>query len=149
MKGSNDGIWDRDLKNNTVYYSERWKSMLGYNDNEFPNKVNAFEERIHPDDFEKVMKAFQEHLNRQTPLYENKFRIQHKDGHYIWILDRGRAIFDENGIAIRVVGTHTDITEKQKIEEELKSYQAHLEEKVRERTSELFQAKKKLKKAID
>jgi PAS domain S-box-containing protein len=143
MKGSNDGIWDRDLINETVYYSERWKGMLGFTDSEFPNNIKAFEERIHPDDYMKVMRIFQNHLEKMTDYYENKFRVKHKDGHYIWINDRGKAIFDKEGKPIRVVGTHTDITEKQKIEDELHQYQALLEEKVKARTIELLEAKEK------
>lgn len=143
MQGSNDGLWDRDLINNTVYYSERWKSMLGFSIDEFPNEIKAFEDRIHPDDYEMVMNEFQNHLNKKTSYYENRFRLKHKTGHYIWILDRGKAIFNKDGIAIRVVGTHTDITEKQRIEDELYQYQVHLEEKVRERTKELREAKEK------
>ncbi|MCB2195987.1 MAG: response regulator [Bacteroidetes bacterium] len=143
MQGSNDGLWDRDLVNNTVYYSERWKSMLGFTNEEFPNEIKAFEDRIHPDDYEMVMNEYENHLNKKTSYYENKFRLKHKDGHYIWILDRGKAIFNKDGVAIRVVGTHTDITEKQRIEDELHQYQAHLEEKVRERTKELQLAKEK------
>ncbi len=143
MQGSNDGIWDRDLINKTVYYSERWKSMLGFTDSEFPNNIKAFEERIHPDDYDKVMNNFHNHLNKKSDFYESKFRIKHKDGHYIWINDRGKAIFDKYGKPIRIVGTHTDITEKQLIEDELHQYQALLEEKVKARTIELLEAKEK------
>ncbi len=140
MQGSNDGLWDRDLLKNTVYYSERWKSMLGFTDDEFPNDIKAFEDRIHPDDYQMVINKYHDHINKKTVYYENKFRLKHKDGHYIWILDRGKAIFNKEGAAIRIVGTHTDITEKQKIEDELHQYQAHLQEKVRERTKELREA---------
>jgi PAS domain S-box-containing protein len=143
MQGSNDGLWDRDLIKNTVYYSERWKSMLGFSDSEFANDIKSFEVRIHPDDIGKVNSAFHNHLNKETDFYENKFRIRHKNGKYIWIHDRGKAIFNREGIPIRIVGTHTDITEKQKIEDELHQYQAHLEEKVKERTKEYFEAKEK------
>jgi len=143
MKGSNDGLWDRDLINNTVYYSERWKNMLGFNKDEFPNNVKAFEERIHHDDFGKIMNDLKDHLSKKTNFYEHKFRIKHKNGHYIWILDRGKAIFNKDGIPIRIVGTHTEVTEKQKIEDELHQYQAHLEEKVKARTIELQIAKER------
>ena len=143
MQGSNDGLWDRDLINNTVYYSERWKSMLGFTDSEFPNNIKSFEERIHPDDIDKVHSEFHNHLNKKTVFYENKFRIRHKNGKYIWIHDRGKAIFNKEGVPIRIVGTHTDITEKQKIEDELHQYQAHLEEKVKARTKEYIEAKER------
>ena len=141
MQGSNDGLWDRDLIKNSVYYSERWKNMLGFSDEEFPNEIKAFEDRIHPDDYGMVMNKYLDHLNKKTAYYENKFRLKHKDGHYIWILDRGKAIFNKEGKAIRIVGTHTDITEKQKIEDELYEYQVHLEENC-------SKLRKKPKKAI-
>ncbi len=143
MKGSNDGIWDRNLMNNSVFYSERWKNMLGFKDSEFPNDIKAFEDRIHPDDIDKVISRFHNHLDKKTDYYENIFRVKHKMGHYIWIHDRGKAIFSKENIAIRIVGTHTDITEKHIAEEELQQYQNQLEEKVKERTIELQEAKEK------
>ncbi|OFX86393.1 MAG: hypothetical protein A2W99_13455 [Bacteroidetes bacterium GWF2_33_16] len=143
MQGSNDGLWDRDLTTNTVYYSDRWKSMLGYNEYEFQNDVKAFEDSIHPNDREHVIKTFKDHLDGKTELYENIFRIRHKDGHYICVHDRGKAIKNGMGEPIRAVGTHTDISEKKKIEDELKEYQEHLEELVQFRTQELNDAKEK------
>ena len=143
MKGSNDGLWDRDLENNKVYYSERWKNMLGYSDTEFPNDIKAFEELLHPEDRKRVLQRFNDHLNGESDLYENIFRIRHKNGHYISVLDRGKAIRNEKNEAIRAVGTHSDISEKQQIEFELKQYREHLEEIVEERTHELKNAKDK------
>ncbi len=112
LKGSNDGIWDWNILDNSVYFSTRWKEMLGYRDEELPNDVSSWNDRIHPDDVEETWADVYKNVNGETEYYENIHRLRHKDGHWVWIHDRGKVQFDENGKAVRMIGTHTDITEQ-------------------------------------
>ena len=112
LLGSNDGIWDWNILDNSVYFSPRWKEMIGYKDEELPNEVPSWADRIHPDDAEETWADVYKNVNGETEYYENIHRLRHKDGHWIWIHDRGKVQFDENGKPVRMIGTHTDITEQ-------------------------------------
>ncbi|HEY9698437.1 MAG TPA: PAS domain S-box protein [Trichocoleus sp.] len=120
LRGNNDGIWDWNLKTNEVFHSSRWKSMLGYTDDDLLNCLNAWSERVHPDDLDRVTQKVQAHLQQQTSFYISEHRMRCKDGSYRWILDRGQALWDEQGTPIRMVGSHTDITERKQAEEDLR-----------------------------
>ena len=112
LLGSNDGIWDWNILDNSVYFSPRWKEMLGYKDEELPNEVASWADRIHPDDVEETWADVYKNINGETEHYENIHRLRHKDGHWVWIHDRGKVQLDESGQAVRMIGTHTDITEQ-------------------------------------
>jgi PAS domain S-box-containing protein len=116
LKGSNDGIWDWNLNTDEIFYSTRWKEMLGYEDHEIASNHNEWECRVHPDDREWVMQALADHLDKTTPYYVVEYRLRCKDGSYKWILDRGQALWDEQGKPVRVVGSHTDICDRKQAE---------------------------------
>ncbi len=116
LNGSNDGVWDWNITDNSVYFSPRWKEMIGYSDEELPNEVPSWTDRIHPDDIEPTLAGINEHIDSKTGYYDGVHRLKHKDGHWVWILDRGKALYDSEGIAIRMIGTHTDITEQKAVE---------------------------------
>ena len=118
LLGSNDGIWDWNIVEDSVYFSPRWKEILGYSDDELANVVATWTERIHPDEIDKVWTDIQKNVDGETEYYENTHRLKHKDGHWVWILDRGKTQYDESGKAIRMSGTHTDISEEK--EQQLK-----------------------------
>jgi hypothetical protein len=120
VRGTNDGIWDWNIKTNEVFFSSRWKEMLGYEEEEIINHLDEWTNRVHPDDLGWVTEAIQEHFKRKTPFYITEHRVRCKDGSYKWILDRGQALWDEAGNAIRMAGSHTDITERKLAEEELR-----------------------------
>jgi PAS domain S-box-containing protein len=115
----NDGIWDWDLSDNSVYLSPRWKEMLGYEDSELPNAFSTWSTMVHPDDFAYAIKAVDDFLLSDNTFYESIHRLQHKNGNWIWILDRGVAIRDAENKPVRVFGSHTDITKLRQIEETL------------------------------
>ena len=112
LRGSNDGIWDWNILENTVYFSPRWKEIIGYTDKELPNEVSSWDDRIHPDDMEETWADVYKNVNGETKFYENIHRLRHKDGHWVWIHDRGKVQRDKRGKAVRMIGTHTDITEQ-------------------------------------
>ena len=117
MEGSRDGVWDWNAVTNEVFFSTRWKEILGYRENEIPNTYEEWDKRIHPDDKDAVYADIDAHLSDKTPYYENEHRLQCKDGSYKWILNRGRIIsWTEDGKPLRVVGTHTDINARKEAE---------------------------------
>jgi PAS domain S-box-containing protein len=116
VSGANDGIWDWEPDSGKVYFSERWKTMLGYSGDEIGETVEEWISRIHPDDLERTMAEIQRHLRGETAFYECEHRLRCKNGDYKWILDRGRAQFDTDRQPLRMAGSHTDITERRAAE---------------------------------
>ena len=121
VNGSNDGIFDWDLRTNDLFLSPKWKQMIGYEDEELPNAFPTFEDRIHPDDKPRVMDYVQQYLKGNIDTYAIEFRFLHRDGHYLWILARGEALRDEQGIPYRMAGSHSDITARKEAEEALRA----------------------------
>ena len=89
VRGTDAGIWDWDLRTSEVYYSARWKSILGYAEDELRNEYSEWETRLHPDDRERAKKAIEDYIEGPDPEYELEHRLRHKDGTYRWILSRG------------------------------------------------------------
>ncbi|HAC62940.1 MAG TPA: ATPase [Cyanothece sp. UBA12306] len=120
VSGTNDGIWDWDLRNNTVYYSPVWMKILGHETDSLPHLLTTWSDKVHPNDLDRALTDVQNHLDGNTEFYQNIHRLRHNDGHYIWIEAKGKCLRDENGKPIRLVGTVTDITQKKEEQEELK-----------------------------
>ena len=120
IEGANDGLWDWDIAANRVYYSSRWKAMLGYDDDEIADDFDEWTRRIHPDDRERCLAAIEEHLNSPNSVYRLEHRLRHKDGSWRWILTRAASLRDASGRAYRIAGWHTDITERKARESQLK-----------------------------
>lgn len=111
MRGANDGLWDWDAHTNQVYYSDRWKAMLGYEPDEIGESETEWADRVHPDDLPRAEAEIAAHLAGDTPFYQCEHRIRHRDGSWRWHLERGIAVRDEDGRPTRMVGTNTDITD--------------------------------------
>lgn len=126
VRGTDAGIWDWDLRTNEIYYSDRWKSMLGHSKDEIPNSLVEWENRLHPDDRDRAMTTVREYLDGKSPEYELEHRLCHKDGSYRWILARGALVRDSNGKPYRMVGSHIDITRRKKAEESLRENESQL-----------------------
>ena len=121
LEGSGDGVWDWDVPTTKVWFSKQYKHILGYAEDEMGTEFVELSSRIHPEDVTCVMADLQLHLNGQTAAYINEHRICCKDGSYKWILDRGLVITrDAAGKPLRVVGTHSDISERKLSENKLK-----------------------------
>ncbi|RPJ80072.1 MAG: PAS domain-containing hybrid sensor histidine kinase/response regulator, partial [Deltaproteobacteria bacterium] len=128
MKGASNGLWDWNLETNKVYFSPRYKEMLGYQESEFKNDLEEWRRHIHPEDLNVCITALNNYLEKQVTKYEATFRMSHKNGHYLWILSRGFAIWDQQNKPVRLVGTHADITGQKEIEEALKQALATAEQ---------------------
>lgn len=119
MKASKDGLFDWDLETNEIYYSPGWKSMLGYDYDEIPNDFSIWETNTHPKDVERSWQMQEDLINKKRDRFEIEFKMKHKDGHWVDILSRAEALFDENGKAVRIVGTHVDISDSKKAQRKL------------------------------
>ncbi len=110
-KGSNDGMWDWNLVDDSLFLSPKWKLQLGYEDEELTNAFSTFESLLHPDDKPRVMEYVQKYLKGSIEVYDIEFRLRHKNGTYRCIRARGEALRDECGAPYRMAGSHTDVTE--------------------------------------
>lgn len=117
--GSNDGIWDWNLETEEVFYSDRCAEILGFEKGETKKDFSFFKSLIHPDDVEEVFNEMYNHIEKNTPIYSKEYRICKKSGQIIWILEKGKAIRDENGKAIRFAGFISDITDRKVLEQKL------------------------------
>jgi len=121
IEGNNDGLWDFDVKNSEVYFSKKWKSMLGYDEDDIKGVYDEWEKKIYPDDYDKVTKKLNAYLNGEIKQYNIKYRMLCKDGTYKWVLDRGMVVKkDKNNKPLRIIGTHSDISEEIESERKLK-----------------------------
>ncbi|MGM0407946.1 MAG: PAS domain S-box protein, partial [Bacteroidota bacterium] len=131
LLGAKLGMWDWDMKENLIKINDLFVEMLGYNIADFKDSVLNFDDwrrLVHKEDFDKAIKLFNDHVENRSELYEAVFRMKHKNGHWKWILARGRVLEWDNNKPIRALGTHLDITSNKKAQIELKES----EEKFRE-----------------
>ncbi|MCI0432275.1 MAG: EAL domain-containing protein [Gemmatimonadetes bacterium] len=112
IEGANDGVYEWDLSADSVFYSPRFKGILGFQDNELPNDPDVVIDRIHPDDRGRVRMNIVDHLKGRTPHFEDEYRVLHKDGSYRWVLTRGVALRDPSGRVLRMAGSMTDMTRR-------------------------------------
>jgi PAS domain S-box-containing protein/diguanylate cyclase (GGDEF)-like protein len=118
-KGANDGLWDWDLENGTIYYSPRWKSMLGYDDVEIGASPEEWTKRIHRDDVERFQQDLEAHLQGRTATLHSEYRIRRKSGEILHMVARGVAMRDVDGHPYRMAGSQSDVTERRRAEERL------------------------------
>jgi serine/threonine-protein kinase len=127
VRGSQDGLWDWDVETDQVWYSPRLRTMLGYDEQEFPNQPGETEKRLHPDDYQRWRAALDGHVMGQTDHLELEYRVRHKDGSYRWLRSRGVALRRPDGKAYRIAGSSEDITERKHAEEELRKSRVRFE----------------------
>ena len=126
LKGTTDGIWDWDIVTGRIYFSPRWKEMLGYADNEVGDTFKEWETRLHPDDRTRAFATIEDYFSGKRAAFELEHRLRHKDGSYRWILSRGVAVWDEAGKPVRMAGSHVDLTERRMAEQALRESESKL-----------------------
>lgn len=119
VQGANDGLWDWNLAEDKIYYSPRWKLILGYKEDEIEDSPDEWWHRVHPADHDRARLQLSAHLNGDSPHFQNEHRIQHKNGSYRWVLCRGMAVWNGKGTASRIAGSMTDITDRKLAEEKI------------------------------
>lgn len=144
LEATRPGIWEINLETKATNYSDRWADMLGYTVDELlPTSVETWERLVHPDDLPKATRLFQMHLHGEAAYYECDLRMRHKNGHWMWVNDRGRVHRrDADGRALYMSGTLLDIHDRVAAQEEVHSLNASLERRVAERTAELERSMK-------
>lgn len=120
LDGSGDGVWDWNMRNDTMFFSQAWKSGLGYADEDIGNGLDEWSKRVHPDDLQRALDTLQRHFDGELPSYVCEYRMQRKDGSWAWILDRGKVVErDAQGKPLRAIGTHSDVSWRKATELEL------------------------------
>jgi PAS domain S-box-containing protein len=127
LRGTDIGVWEWDLSTNQLYYSPHWKQLLGYAEDEIGNHYDDWFNLLHPGDRERAVATIRDFLEARRPDFELDQRLRRKDGSYRWILVRGVLVRDENGQPCRIAGTQMDITERKKVQQQLKEREAGLE----------------------
>ncbi len=121
LSGAELGLWDRHFVTNVRTYNARWSQMLGYAPGEIDAAGTMWQEMLHPDDLTAASDALGSHIRGETAFFESEHRLRHKQGHWVWVLARGRVVErDEYSMPVRMVGTHMDITERKRVEEGLR-----------------------------
>ena len=134
LEGSGDGVWDWDYPSSTVFYSRRFKEMLGYAEDEIGSGLNEWADRVHPADVDAIRNELHRYLNGETSFYAGEFRMHCRDGSYRWILTRGMVVSrGADGSIVRIIGTHSDITTRKQAEETQHEQAVMLEEEVAQR----------------
>lgn len=119
IQGSNDGLWDWNLKLNNILFSSRWKAMLGFEETEISQNPDEWLNRIHPEDALRVNQEIAMYVEGLSAQFRSEHRMLHKNGRYLWVLSQGIAVRDAAGKAIRLVGSQADIAERKRAEEQL------------------------------
>ncbi|MGB6295454.1 MAG: PAS domain S-box protein [Rivularia sp. (in: cyanobacteria)] len=137
LHGTGDGIFDWNLSTNEAFFSTQYKQMLGYTDSEVENSYQGWRNLVHPEDIDSAEATWRAYINREIPQYRIEFRLLCKDGSYKWILARGIAQWNQDGEAIRMIGSHQDISGRKAAEAEIVRLNQQLEARVKRRTTQL------------
>jgi PAS domain S-box-containing protein len=127
LAGSTDGLWDWDILSDTVFYSDRFREILGYSSDQFPDTIDSFRSRMHPEDAEATWAAIERHFKERV-AYKAEYRLRTESGEYLWFIARGQAIWNSAGKAIRMSGWIQDITERKQAELNLKAALSEIKE---------------------
>ncbi len=121
VRATNDGVWEWEVPTQRVYFSARWKAILGFQPDEIADRVEEWRERVHPEDAARLENAFQSFFSGKDTVFSIEYRLRHKDGSYRWILSRALLVRDAAGAPQRMTGANSDITERKQLEKEILS----------------------------
>ena len=124
-RGSNEGLWDWDLRTNKVFYSARWKTMLGFGDISIGDSPEDWFKLVHPEDMEDLRRLLMTAHMQETPHFTHEYRIRNNEGGYLWVLLRGLVVCDERNVPYRIAGSQADITERRRFEDQLQHDALH------------------------
>ncbi len=144
------GYWDWRIQENREFLSPSFKKVLGYSEDELPNHPLSWQRKIHPEDLPKVLLNYEQHVaSKGQHPFNNEIRYYHKNGNIVWVLSKGKVIeWDQNGLPVRMVGCHVDITDLKKLQEELLLRTAELENKNKELEHFVFLVTHDLKEPV-
>jgi diguanylate cyclase (GGDEF)-like protein/PAS domain S-box-containing protein len=129
MHGADLGMWDWDIPTGHLIFNERWAQMLGYRLVEIVPSISTLESLVHPEDLHRLRVVLSAHLEGRTPFYETEYRLRHKSGAWVWVLDRGKVISrGTDGKPLRACGTQLDLTDRKRYEEQIAEQRRKLEE---------------------
>ncbi|EDZ63082.1 diguanylate cyclase/phosphodiesterase with PAS/PAC and GAF sensor(s) [Sulfurimonas gotlandica GD1] len=138
LEGAGDGLWDWNLKTNEIFFSKRWKEMLGFKEDELDSNLDEWNKIVHPEDLEQVNADIAAHIEGKSDVYKNEHRVKCKDNSYKWILDRGLIVSrDIDGSPIRMVGSHSDISERKQSQLKIEEYMRIIDKNVISSTTDL------------
>ncbi|MGB3312763.1 MAG: PAS domain S-box protein [Nodosilinea sp.] len=124
LEGAGDGVWDWDIQTNQLFVTHQWKAMLGHADDEIGSSLDIWDSRVHPEDKAQCYADIERHFSGETDICRSEYRMRCKDGSYKWILDRGKVIERAaDGKPLRMIGIHTDISDRKQAEAELRQSQ--------------------------
>lgn len=146
VEATGDGIWDWDIEQNKMYFSPRWKSMLGFNPDQLKSTFSEWQNLIHRDDLGSLLESWGNALDGTQSGYTLEYRMKTKTGKYIWVCSRAVVVRNKYNKIYRMAGSHTDITDRKAAEDDLLDHQRDLEETIKQRTAELQQANIQLEK---
>jgi PAS domain S-box-containing protein len=127
LEGAELGAWDWNTQTNDVMFDDRLIGMLGYSQDEFEPKLSTWEKLVHQEDAQGLRIKLNSHLEGKTEIYEAEYRLQHKSGYWVWILDRGKVVeWDNEGKPLRACGTHLDISDRKEAEKKMENAQKQL-----------------------
>ncbi|MEO0934140.1 MAG: PAS domain S-box protein, partial [Cyanobacteria bacterium J06641_2] len=149
LLGTGDGIFDWNITTNQAFFSTQYKEMLGFTDEEVENSYDGWRNLVHPEDIDSTEAIWQAYLNHETPQYRAEFRMLCKDGGYKWILARGMAQWNQDGEAIRMVGSHQDISQRKAAQAEIVRLNQQLEARVMRRTAQLEESNRRKDELIE
>ena len=149
LQGTGDGIFDWNLMANEAFFSTQYKQMLGYTDSEVENSYQGWRNLVHPEDIDSTEAIWRAYVNHEITQYRSEFRLLCKDGSYKWILARGIAQWNQNGEAIRMIGSHQDISQRKAAQAEIVRLNQHLEARVTRRTAQLEELNKRKDELIE
>ena len=116
LSGSKTSVLDWEFKKNILYISPSWKEMLGYEDYELENRIKTWQKRVHKEDIRNILQLLRKTVKQKSTYFESTHRLKHRDGHWIWVLGRAKIIYNKRGNKVRMIGTHTDITEEKELQ---------------------------------